>query len=61
MAGGMLSGRLATGIGMGKTFTRLDWARTQFVEKPGIDPFPGTINVILGSERNGRTRSDEGL
>ena len=42
-----LAGRLATGIGMGKTFTQLDWARRQFSEKLGIDPFPGTLNVIV--------------
>ena len=47
MKGDVLIGRLATGIGMGKTFTRLDWARKQFVEKVGIDPYPGTINVII--------------
>lgn len=42
-----LVGRLATGIGMGRKFTRLDWARRQFVEKLGIDPYPGTVNVIV--------------
>ena len=42
-----LAGRLATGIGRGKTFTQLDWARRQFSEKLGIDPFPGTLNVIV--------------
>lgn len=47
MKGERLSGRLATGIGMGTTFTQLDWAKTQFIERVGIDPFPGTINVIL--------------
>lgn len=47
MAEDRLIGRLATGIGMGKTFTRLDWARRQFMEKVGIDPYPGTINVIV--------------
>ena len=47
MDGEVLIGRLATGIGMGKIFTRLDWARTQFVDKVGIDPFPGTINVVI--------------
>ena len=25
----------------------LDWARQQFVNKLGIDPFPGTINLII--------------
>lgn len=43
----VLLGRLATGIGHGRQFTRLDWARTQFVDKLGIDPYPGTVNVII--------------
>lgn len=47
MTGEQLIGRLATGIGMGKTFTQLDWARKQFTEKLGIDPFAGTVNVIV--------------
>ena len=47
MPGDQLLGRLTTGIGQGKHFTRLDWARHQFVEKLGIDPFPGTINLII--------------
>ena len=42
-----LLGRLATGIGQGKHFTRLDWAREQFMDRVGIDPYPGTINVIV--------------
>jgi len=42
-----IRGHLATGVGRGKHFTRLDWARRQFIEKLGIDPFPGTINVIV--------------
>ncbi len=42
-----LSGRLASGIGQGRHFTRLGWARRQFVEALGIDPYPGTLNVIL--------------
>ncbi len=42
-----IHGRLTTGTGHGKHFTRLDWARRQFVEKLGIDPFPGTVNLIL--------------
>ncbi len=43
----MLRGRLASGIGQGRHFTRLDWARAQFIAKLGIDPFPGTVNVVL--------------
>lgn len=47
MKGEKLIGRLATGIGMGTTFTQLDWAKTQFNERVGVDPFPGTINMII--------------
>ncbi len=47
MPGEQLLGRLTTGIGQGKHFTRLDWARQQFINKLGIDPFPGTINLII--------------
>jgi CTP-dependent riboflavin kinase len=47
MPGEELLGRLATGIGHGRHFTQLDWARQQFVDKLCIDPFPGTINLIV--------------
>ena len=47
MRGEKLLGRLATGIGMGTTFTQLDWAKAQFIERVGVDPYPGTINVIV--------------
>lgn len=47
MTGSTLSGRLATGVGQGRHFTRLGWARTQFVDKLGIDPWPGTLNVVV--------------
>ncbi len=47
MKGEQLIGRLATGIGMGATFTQIDWARTQFRERLDIEPFPGTVNVII--------------
>jgi catechol 2,3-dioxygenase-like lactoylglutathione lyase family enzyme len=40
-------GRIARGSGKGTHFTGLDWARTQFVERLGIDPFPGTLNLSL--------------
>lgn len=43
----VLIGRLASGLGQGRYFTRLPWAREQFVAKLGIDPFPGTANVIV--------------
>ncbi len=42
-----LSGRVVTGQGRGALFTKLAWARTQFVSQLGIDPFPGTLNLKL--------------
>lgn len=42
-----LRGRVVTGQGRGRHFTRLPWARAQFREKLGIDPYPGTLNVRL--------------
>ncbi len=47
MSAEVLIGRLATGIGQGVHFTRLDWARAQFMDRLGIDPYPGTVNVIV--------------
>lgn len=40
-------GRVSGGSGKGSFFTRLDWARAQFIEKLRIDPFPGTLNLLL--------------
>ncbi len=42
-----LAGRLVTGLGEAVNFTRLDWAREQFVANLAIDPYPGTINILL--------------
>lgn len=40
-------GRLASGLGRGSHFTSLDWVRAQFVERIGIDPHPGTANLLI--------------
>ena len=47
MTGETLRGRLITGSGQGKHFTQREWARAQFLDKLGFDPFPGTINLIV--------------
>ena len=47
MAQVTLSGRVASGIGRGRIFTGLDWARAQFAGKLGIDSYPGTLNVVI--------------
>ncbi len=47
----MLTGRVTTGLGQGASFTQVDWARDQFITKLGIDPYPGTLNLILDSPK----------
>ena len=42
-----MTGRVATGLGKGNTFTTLGWVRKQLIEKLGIEPFPGTLNIKL--------------
>ena len=45
-----INGVLATGIGQATGFTSLDWARKAFRDRLAIDPFPGTVNLIIESE-----------
>jgi phosphoglycolate phosphatase-like HAD superfamily hydrolase len=47
MTGWAISGRVTAGAGKGAAYTCLAWAREQFVEKLGIDPFPGTLNLHI--------------
>lgn len=47
----ILSGNVITGLGKGALFTELDWAKKQFVDKLGIDPYPGTLNIHLIENR----------
>ncbi len=42
-----LFGRVRTGLGQGAGFTALEWAREQFLANCGIDPHPGTLNVVV--------------
>ena len=42
-----IRGRLTSGVGQGKFFTHIDWARRQFIDKLSIDPFPGTVNLMI--------------
>jgi CTP-dependent riboflavin kinase len=46
-----ITGRLASGLGEGAAFTGLPWAREQFIARLGLDPFPGTVNLVLESCR----------
>jgi CTP-dependent riboflavin kinase len=47
-----LRGRVTTGNGQGRHFTQLDWACRQFQERLGIDPFPGTLNLVVEDEES---------
>ncbi len=44
------SGRVTTGRGEAGGFTGLDWVRDQFLTNVGIDPYPGTVNLLLDTE-----------
>jgi catechol 2,3-dioxygenase-like lactoylglutathione lyase family enzyme len=50
LVGEKIHGRVSTGIGRGKHFARVDWACRQFIDKLGLDPFPGTVNVSVDNE-----------
>jgi phosphoglycolate phosphatase-like HAD superfamily hydrolase len=47
-----LSGQVVTGAGQGAGFTQLDWATKQFIAECGINPYPGTLNIVLTDEQN---------
>lgn len=40
-----ISGTVASGKGLGATFTRTDWALKILEDEYGIDPYPGTLNL----------------
>ena len=42
-----IRGKVSSGANKAQYFTQLDWARAQFIEKLDIDPFPGTLNLVL--------------
>lgn len=46
----ILSGKLITGLGEGQYYISLEGYRTQFREKLGFDPYPGTLNVKLDAK-----------
>ena len=50
-----LCGEVRTGLGHGAGFTALDWAREQFIALCGIDPHPGTLNVVVDEPAHRRT------
>jgi phosphoglycolate phosphatase len=42
-----LEGHLVSGLGRSAALTQLDWVRRQLIDLAGIDPYPGTVNLVL--------------
>jgi len=42
-----LKGRVSSGGGKGSFFVNFPWAKKQFKEKLGFNPYPGTLNLQL--------------
>ncbi len=45
-----LRGLVASGIGESRFFTEIPWVKRQFIDKLGINPFPGTFNITVIAE-----------
>lgn len=43
----LLQGTLCSGLGEGAGFTGLDWVRSEFRDKLGFEPYPGTFNLQM--------------
>lgn len=46
-----LTGTVCSGLGEGSIFTQIDWVLAQFVDKLGLQPYPGTFNLTIEDER----------
>ena len=47
-----LKGKVFSGGGTGSFFVNLPWAKKQFKEKLGFNPYPGTLNLQLSPGTN---------
>jgi len=45
-----LRGKVTAGIKESKFFTEIPWVKKQFINKLGINPYPGTFNIIVLAE-----------
>ncbi len=43
-------GIVCGGVGESKLFTEIPWVRRQFINKLGINPYPGTFNITVVPE-----------
>lgn len=51
----LIQGQLVRGLGKAADFTQIGWVRRQLIEYAGIDPHPGTVNLVLG-DHDSRSR-----
>lgn len=42
-----LRGIVASGIRESKNFTEIPWVKKQFIEKLGVNSYPGTFNIVV--------------
>jgi HAD superfamily hydrolase (TIGR01509 family) len=45
-----MKGRVTSGRREAAGFTQLDWVRARFLDALGIDPYPGTLNLIINRD-----------
>ncbi len=45
-----LRGRVASGLKQSRFFTEIPWVKKQFIDKLGIEPYPGTFNITVIAE-----------
>ncbi len=45
-----LRGIITRGIGQSRFFTEIPWIKKQFIDKLGINPYPGTFNITVLAE-----------
>ena len=48
----VIEGHMTHGLGRAAGFTQIDWVRRQLIDLVGIDPHPGTLNLVLKDEAN---------
>lgn len=42
-----IEGKLVSGLGQAAGFTQFEWVRHQLIDLVGVDPHPGTVNLLL--------------
>ena len=53
-----IDGKVFSGMGEGGYYIRMPGYRKQFIQKLGFDPFPGTLNIRLETERDLDAKED---